>query len=51
MEYKDQVYTVKTGEKLYFIEKFLQDDQNGEEKNIKDDTAVLVDTEGYVVGN
>lgn len=48
-EYHDQIYTIKTGEQLYFIEKFLQDDQNGDEKNILDDTAVVVGADGMVV--
>jgi hypothetical protein len=48
-EYKTQTYTVKTGEKLYFIEKFLGDDNGTEDKNLKDDTAVLVDANGYIV--
>ncbi len=48
-EYHDQVYTLKAGEQLYFIEKFLQDDVNGVEKNIGDDTAAIVDAAGMVV--
>lgn len=48
-EYKTQTYTVKTGEKLYFIEKFLADDNGSEDKNLKDDTAILVDANGYIV--
>ena len=48
-EYKDQSYTLKTGEQLYFIEKFLQDDANGTESNIGDDGAVIVNAEGNVV--
>jgi hypothetical protein len=48
-EYHDQVYVLKAGEQLYFIEKFLQDDENGEEKNIMDDTAVVVGADGMVI--
>lgn len=48
-EYHDQVYTLKPGEQLYFIEKFLRDDENNEEKNINDDTAVIVDAAGMIV--
>src|ERR1035437_8018152 len=48
-EYKTQTYTVKTGEKLYFIEKFLVDDSENADKNLNDDTAVLVDANGYFI--
>ena len=48
-EYHDQTYTLKPGEQLYFIEKFLQDDKEEDETNIHDDTAVIVDADGYVV--
>lgn len=47
--YHDQQYTLKPGEQLYFIEKFWADDQGGQEKNINDDTAVVVDSQGNVV--
>ncbi|MFA5840827.1 MAG: hypothetical protein WC847_00955 [Candidatus Paceibacterota bacterium] len=48
-EYKTQTFVVKTGEKLYFIEKNLKDDANNEEKFLGDDTAVLVNADGYIV--
>lgn len=48
-EYHTQVYTVKPGEKLYFIERMLGDDTGTEDLNIRDDTAVLVDASGYIV--
>lgn len=48
-EYKTQTYVVKTGEKLYFIEKNLKDDANNEEKFLGDDTAILVNADGYIV--
>jgi uncharacterized protein YxeA len=48
-EYQTQVYIVKPGEKLYFIESFFQDDNGSTDRNLKDDTAVLVDADGYVV--
>ena len=48
-EYKTQVYTVKPGEKLYFIESFLQDDSGNTDRNLRDDTAVLVDADGYII--
>lgn len=48
-EYHDQAYTLKTGEQLYFIEKFMGDEPTIEdEKNLKDDTAVVVDSQGFV---
>ena len=47
--YQNQSFTVAPGQKLYFVEKFLQDDQNGQERNMGDDKAVLVDANGYVV--
>ncbi len=48
-EYHDQSYTLHSGEKLYFIEKNLGDDQNGTEKFLRDDTAVVVDQNGNIV--
>lgn len=48
-EYQTQVYTIKPGEKLYFIEKFLADDSTTGDRNIKDDSAVIVDENGYIV--
>src|ERR1035437_6458893 len=33
-EYQTQTYTVKTGEKLYFIEKFFADDSVNADKNL-----------------
>lgn len=48
-EYKTQTYTVKNGEKLYFIEKSLGDDAGNQEKFLGDDSAILVDASGYIV--
>jgi len=49
-QYHDQQYTLKPGEQLYFIEKFLGDDPNeNEEHNLGDDSAVVVDAQGNVV--
>ena len=48
-EYHDQSYTLKPGEQLYFIEKFLQDDQNENETNLHDDTAAIVAADGTIV--
>ncbi len=51
-EYHDQQYTLHKGDQLYFIEKFLGDDNAAanEEKNMGDDQAVVVDSQGNVVG-
>jgi len=49
--YQDQQYVLKPGEQLYFVEKYLQDDDpvKNEEKNLKDDQGVIVDAQGNVV--
>jgi hypothetical protein len=47
--YTDQTYTLKQGEQLYFIERTMGDDQQNQEFNLGDDTAVVVDANGYVV--
>ena len=48
-EYHNQSYTLKPGDKLYFIEKSLGDDADGQERFLGDDTAVVVDQNGSVV--
>lgn len=48
-EYKDQQYILKSGEQLYFVEKFLADDRDNQENNILDDQAAVVDSQGNVV--
>ncbi len=48
-QYHDQSFTLKPGQKLYFVEKYLQDDPNGEEKNEKDDWGIVTDSGGTVV--
>ena len=48
-EYKNQSYTLQPGQQLYFVEKFLGDDSNNQEGNIGDDTALIVDSQGYIV--
>jgi hypothetical protein len=52
LEYKDQVYIIKPGQKLYFIEMFPGDDDalNNKENGIRDDMAVVVNADGTVVG-
>lgn len=49
-EYRSQQYVIKPGNKLYLIEMNLQDDDNeaNEDKNLHDDTAVVVDPQGYI---
>lgn len=49
-EYRTQSYTVKSGETLYFIEMNLRDDnsEENEDMNLHDDTAVLVNSQGYI---
>lgn len=47
--YHDQVYTLKAGEQLYFIEKSLMDDVNEIESALGDDSAVVVDAAGNIV--
>ncbi len=48
--YRDQQFTVKPGEKLYFIEKFLADDDpvKNTDKNKQDDFGVVVDANGDI---
>jgi hypothetical protein len=48
-QYHDQSYTLKSGQQLYFIDKFLADDQGTTEANIADDTAVIIDSDGFIV--
>ena len=47
--YNDQTYTLKPGQKLYFIETSLSDDQDNRELSMSDDTAIIVDSQGYIV--
>jgi hypothetical protein len=49
-EYKDQSYTLKAGQQLYFIENSFGDDSppNGE-NSLQDDHAVLVDSNGNII--
>ncbi len=49
--YHDQQYTLRPGDQLYFIEKFLGDDsaEKNEEQNTIDDSAVVVDSQGNIV--
>lgn len=49
--YFDQKYTVKPGESLYFIESSLNDDNGDVDERLNDDTAVVVDANGYVVNS
>jgi len=47
--YSDQNYILQPGQSLYFIEKFPQDDQPDTDANLRDDSAVIVDADGYIV--
>ncbi len=47
---QSQSYTVKSGQKLYFVEMVLRDDANtGHDINLHDDYGVIVDGNGMVV--
>jgi hypothetical protein len=48
--YKDHTYILKQGEQLYFIETSMGDDSKTQEFSLGDDTAVVVDSQGYIVG-
>ena len=48
-EYSDQNYVLAPGQSLYFIERYLGDDNEGVESNLRDDSAVIVDSNGYIV--
>ena len=50
--FKDQVYVIKHGQKLYFIELSMGDDDStaNQENGMRDDMAVVVDADGNVVG-
>jgi hypothetical protein len=48
-EYQDQVYTLKPGQQLYFIESYLADDNGAVDNNPMDDHAIVVDSNGYLV--
>ena len=47
-EYQTQEYTIQPNQQLYFIERSLGDDQNGE-GFLGDDMAIVVDSNGYIV--
>ncbi|MCL5073914.1 MAG: hypothetical protein M1308_23935 [Actinobacteria bacterium] len=49
--YKNQSYIVKPGNSLYFIEKNMSDDspENNTDKTTADDSAVIVDPQGFIV--
>jgi len=48
-EYQTQTYDVKPGEKLYFVEQNLSDDNGSTDVFPGDDHAVLVDANGYIL--
>ena len=47
----NQEYTLKKGEKLYFLERTMHDDNttSNEDYYLADDTAVVVNSNGYIV--
>ena len=47
--YTNQSYTLQSGQKLYFIEKYLADDNGNSEGNVADDTAIVTDADGNIV--
>jgi|SRR5579872_2480601 len=47
--YHNQQYVLEPGQQLYFIEKFLGDDQAEKDQTAADDSAVVVDSNGNVV--
>ncbi len=48
--YVNQTYTLKPGQKLYFIEMSLGDDHLNRDSSLADDTAIVVDPNGCIVG-
>ena len=48
-EYQNQSYTLKPGQSLYFIESSFGDDATGSENFLADDSAIVVDSGGYIV--
>lgn len=47
-EYQTQKYTVKPGEKLYFVEGTFADDSASEDHSPMDDHAILVSADGFI---
>lgn len=49
--YTNQTYTLSSGEKLYFIERSLGDDNTADNSDftLRDDTAIVVNSNGYIV--
>jgi hypothetical protein len=47
--YQNQTYTLQPGQQLYFIERTMGDDGADTDFNLGDDTAVVVDANGYIV--
>lgn len=49
--YTNQTYTLSSGEKLYFIERSLGDDDAASDSDysLRDDTAIIVNSDGYIV--
>ena len=47
--YHDQTYALKPGQKLYFVEKSMGDDQNNQEYNLRDDWGVVTNSDGTIM--
>lgn len=48
-QYRNQTYTVKPGETLYFVDQSSSDDSVSFDAALTDDTAIIVDSQGYIV--
>ncbi len=46
-----QQFTVETGDKLYFVELNLSDDQNGQDRMWFDDVGILTDKNGVILND
>lgn len=47
--YQNQTYTLHQGDSLYFLERSLVDDSDGTEHFTADDTALVVNSQGYII--
>ena len=43
-----ETYSVKSGEKLYFVENFMMDDASGSDRFLGDDKIFLVGADGMI---
>lgn len=49
-DYKFQSFTLRPGDKLYFLETSFGDDAPQQDVNLRDDTGILVDSSGCIIG-